>query len=537
VSSFGLQTCTASTTRLRYGRIAAAILLLAAAWRIVVAWVLPCLARDSVNFCEYARDLGQRGIHYLKEPTTRQHPLFPILLLGVQRLARQLGAPDSPMTWQRSGQVVSLVAGLTVVLLTGVLTRRVARRLEPSADASLAGCCAMLLAALLPLNVALSAEAMSDQLHLAFYLAGVIGLLHLNSLFAAAGSGLAAGAAFLTRPEGAVVALAGCIGSLLEPLLRLRARLTRSLLVLGFFVACAAPYWAITGRLSPKKDPFELLRSMFVASDRPGQFPCAPARPPTTLTFARLELLDLPWYGVLPWLLYELLRAGRVVVPLLAVPGLLKWRHKLLRTPFSGLSVCLTGHILLTLLLLGKEQYLAPRHLLVVVMLLTPFSALVLARLVALARAGRWPRAAVGAVFVALLAPLVAYSLRLPNAGDRYLPDVAGYLLQCDPALPGKTVMSGSSLRRVAFYAGARWIPWYEIPEQAEQLARSIVRLRPDYFLIETGPGFEREGNDGVVEILDKHRNIAGSLRGRQTIEVPRGARLHVFQFAWPPVR
>jgi hypothetical protein len=536
VSTFGVQTCTASTARLRCGCIALAILLLAAIWRIVVAWALPCLARDSVNFCEYARDLGGRGIQYLKEPTTRQHPLFPILVLGVQRLARQLGAADRPMTWQRSGQVVSVLAGLTVVLLTGVWTRRVVRRLEPSANPSSAGCCAMLLAALLPLNVALSAEAMSDQLHLAFYLAGVIALLQLDSLFGAAGCGLAAGGAFLTRPEGAVVALAGCVGSFLEPVLRLRARLTRSMLILGFFVACAAPYWAITGRLSPKKDPFKLLRSVFVASESSGP-PARPAGLPTTLTFARLELLDLPWYGVLPWLLYELFRAGRVVVPLLAVPGLLKWRHRLLRAPFTGLSVCVTGHLLLTLLLLGKERYLAPRHLLVVVTLLTPFSALALVRVVDLARAGRWPWPAAVAVFAAVLGPLVAYSLRLPNAADRYLPDAAGYLLQCDPALPGKTVMSGSSLRRVAFYAGARWIPWYEIPEQAEQLAREILRVRPDYFLIETGPGFEREGNDGVVTVLDSNRDIAAFLQRRHRIEVPRGGWLHVFQFAWPAVR
>jgi len=69
------------------------ILAVAGLWRAVIAITIPCISRDSVTFCEYARELGQTGIAYLRQPTTQQHPLLPICVLAGQRTARLCGAP------------------------------------------------------------------------------------------------------------------------------------------------------------------------------------------------------------------------------------------------------------------------------------------------------------------------------------------------------------------------------------------------------------------------------------------------------------
>ena len=94
---------------------------------------------------------------------------------------------------------------------------------------------------------------MSEQMHVALYLGGVILLLGLDGWKAALGCGVLSGLAFLTRPEGAVV----CFAAVLVLLAQVRTRRLRvlagraAMLALGFLV-CAAPYVAISGKVSPK---------------------------------------------------------------------------------------------------------------------------------------------------------------------------------------------------------------------------------------------------------------------------------------------
>jgi hypothetical protein len=163
-----------------------AILILAGLWRAIMAALLPAISRDGVTFCWYARDLGEQGVAYLRTPAAQQHPLFPALILAVQRPAGWLGAPDTPLTWQRSGQVVCWVAGMAVIGLTGAIAVRLVRRLGLPLDERLAALLAMLMASVLDLNTWLSSDVMSEQVHLALYLAAVLLLLKLEGLPAAA---------------------------------------------------------------------------------------------------------------------------------------------------------------------------------------------------------------------------------------------------------------------------------------------------------------------------------------------------------------
>ncbi|MBN2448595.1 MAG: glycosyltransferase family 39 protein [Phycisphaerae bacterium] len=475
---------------------------LALVWRVAMAALMPCMSRDGVNFCEFARNLGENGPAYLSDARAQQHPLFPLLLLGLHGAARATGVPDGPVTWQVCGQIVSVIGGMVVVVVMAVLTRQLWRRLELPFDAVQAGCLAALMAALLPLNVQLSADAMSDQLHLAFYLAGACVLVDMRRPAAAALCGLLAGLAFLTRPEGGAVMPAALIALLaLRRELGWQAVVRRAGLVCVAFAVCALPFWLLTGDISPKKSPLKWFRSEAVTAfgiERPVQYA---GKVEQDIVQAKLETRELHPAALLPWVLYETLRAGRVVIPLLGVAGLLLIRWRLSHAALAGLSACFLAHLALVTMLQGKWGYLNPRHTLVLVMLLTPFAALTLLQvrewLRMSMRARLWPW-----VLVVLLLPLAIYALRVPDGFNGYLRDASRWLAAHDGEVAGKTLLGANSHRRVAFYSGCTWMPWFEDPADPGMLRGTMVEQHPDYFAIETGDGFERERHADIRAAL-----------------------------------
>ncbi|MEW6251780.1 MAG: hypothetical protein AB1716_14135 [Planctomycetota bacterium] len=521
------------------------ILVAAALWRGLVAVNLPVIAKDGVTFCWYARDLGASGLNFLRSESAHQHPLFPALVLGVQRAAAGLGAPDTPRTWQYSGQLVAGLAGLVVIALAGALAARLIRRLELPLNARLAALLAMAFAAVLDLNVWLSADVMSDQLHLAFYLGAVFVLLELATARAALLVGLLSGLAFLTREEGFVPALAAVFALLMA---RRHARAAgqiapshrglaaRAVLVLAGFLVCAAPYWAVVGQFSGKKNVFDWLRGEATAhQDVPENG--VSDRPCDALMCAKLETVDLPWYAVLPQALYKLLRAGRVVIPVLALPALLSLRRRLLAPPLAGYTACLAGHFTLTLLLLAHYGYLDPRHMLVVVMLLAPLAGMQLSRLVSLLLDLRRRRAAAVLIAVFLL-PSALYALRMPNRQDAFLARAADWLIGHDPHRAGRRLVCSQSGRRIAFYAGLRAEPWSEDPNDPA-LPVALRDPAAGYFAIEleapAQEDFERRGNRALLECLMNDPTVAGNLRCVHVEPAPDGVELHLFAIGQPP--
>ena len=528
----GSTSLTDSSARRRYLLAVAAILAVAGVWRGVLAAAMPCLSRDAVLYCWYARDLGIHGPALLKSDEVQQHPLFPLTILGVQRALRTFGVADTPLAWQRSGQIVTWVAGLAVVVLAGLLTARLVRRLELPLNPRSAGLCAMILAAVLPLNTWLSADVMSEQMHVALYLGGVILLLGLHNWKAAFGCGVLSGLAFLTRPEGAVV----CFAAFLVLLAQVRTRRLRvlagraALLALGF-LACAAPYVAISGKLSPKLDKETL--DHFQASlgfSRPLE-----ATEPGWWQAALLRR-DVDWYWLVPMALYTTIRAGRVVVPLLALLPLVRLRRRFGHPALLGLGICGVTHFSLTVILLERHGYLAPRHTLVVVMLAVPFAAMFLMH--ALSELSARGRRRIARVFAALcVLPLVVYSLRVPNGADAFIAQAAHWLREHDPRVESKVLLGGSSERRLAFYTGMRMRPW---PENEPSFERRFTELRehlmgscPDYFAIESGPGEERAGNDQLLERLRADEHVAAHAVEVHVERTARGDALHIWRFAW----
>jgi hypothetical protein len=528
----GATSLTDSLARRRYLLGVLCILAVAGVWRGVLAAAMPCLSRDGVLYCWYARDLATHGPALLKSDEFQQHPLFPLAILAVQRAQRMFGVADTPLTWQRSGQLVAWVAGMAVVLVAGLLTARLVRRLELPLDSRTTGLCAMVLAAVLPLNMWLSADVMSDQVHVALYLGGVILLLGLDSWKAALGCGVLSGLAFLTRLEGAVVCFAAFLVLLAQVrVCRLRVLAGRAaMLALGFLI-CAAPYVAISGRVSPKLQKETLDR--FQASlglPRPLE-----ATEPGWQQAALLRR-DVGWYWLVPMTLYITFRAGRVVVPLLALPPLARLRRRFGRPPLLGLGVCALTHFSLTVILLERHGYLAPRHTLVIVMLAVPFAAMFMMHVLGelSARGRRW----LARVFAALcVLPLAMYSLRVPHAADAFIREASRWLCRYDPQVESKLLLGGSSQRRLAFYANMRMQAWPEneptFDRCFDELRTHLVGSRPDYFAIESGPGEERADNDQLLERLRADDEVAAHVVEVHVQRTRRGDAMHIWQFTW----
>lgn len=510
---------------------ATVVVAIAALWRIALAAQMPVMSRDGVVFCRYAESLGAQGIAWLRDPEAQQHPLFPALLLGGERLALRVGVSPGPVTWQVTGQVVCCLAGLAVVVLVGAITARLVVLLELPVDDRSARLCAMALAALLDLNLWLSADVMSDQVHLALYLAAVRLALPSWSAWRLALAGATAGAAFLTRQEGFLPVVATLIALLLGArVLKLRRTMTGAAAVLLAFLAVAGPYWSVVGRFSTKKDPakwFEEVAAVTAPEARSRE-----ARSPERehgATLAKLQTRDVTWYAALPQVLLELLRAGRVVVPLLSLLPLANLRARWLDPRLAVVLACIGGHTAMVTLLLDRYGYLATRHMLVVVMLLMPFAAMFLARVfeIAALRGSVW-LAAAAAVFA--LGPLLAYAFRVPNGHEVYLREAARWLRERTDA--GEALVSGSSGRRIAFYADRPWRQWSETPEDQAGLAALLRDCGRGYFAVETGPGFERRGNDALVAALFTSPVDGLEIHEAQRMHAARGVVLYILHFS-----
>ena len=533
-----------------------AILLLAAAIRLYFAATLPCISRDGVTFCHYARDLGDRGIAHLRDPATRQHPLYPLLILCVERGATFVGVEPSPWAWQRCGQTISFVAGMAVVFLIGRLAWALVRRAQlPLAPESAANV-AMLIAALTPLNVWLSSDVMSDQIHLAFYLAAALFMVEPARVGVCLAIGLFGGLAFLTRPEGAIAALAGITAvfasrpsaSPAGPSKPLRA----AAICFGFLIA-ATPFWAVTGKFSPKKDVLgadavTAAPTWQVRSDCPHRIAahrlCREKTGttnadehaggiPAIAVFARLERTDYSWYALLPQTLLTLFRAGRVVIPLFALLPLLNLRRRMIALPFAGLTACMLGHLSLVLMLLARHDYQDQRHLLVIVALLTPFAAFFLTRLHQLAIERRRAALHLAPALLAYL-PLAWYAVHRVNPHDGVWPAAATALAASDERLAERLILTGSSGRRLAFYGGAAIADWYETPDDYAHLRSVTNERRPDYLVIETGEDFETRENSRILQQYLDDREIPAERTAAYSATRGPKNRIHVIRLRWP---
>lgn len=227
-------------------------------------------ARDAIGFARLALNLGSPATAPLpprpdgKPPTfidvlrAAEHPPgYPVTVLSVSYAVRPVYPAPLPEAMLLSCRLATAVAGVLLVIPTYLLGRSLFGRFPAFA--------ATLLFQVLPVPAHVTSDGLSEGLYLLCATTalgfGVRGVRHrstLNFLLC----GMAAGAAYLVRPEGLMIVLA--VGAVVAGLGILR-RWPRDvaagrLAALGVGVLIVAtPYMVLIGKLTNKTSPNELL--------------------------------------------------------------------------------------------------------------------------------------------------------------------------------------------------------------------------------------------------------------------------------------
>lgn len=432
-----------------FGALAVALLI-----RVYLCWTAVTIAPDGGLFIHYARDLRVDPIPALRDYSHRQAPLYSVLVAVAITPARWVAS--GPDAWILAGRFVATTCGLLAIVGVFALTRRLY-------DAR-AAIIAALLMAILPDAAQLCANVLSDMTHLALYLFALLALIVAIERGTAPQwaflTGILSGLAFLARPEGAAVATIGVGLILFLSRAAPRARVVAILALVGGFVLAAGPYQLLTGKLVAKKDLFEMLRLTLGFGGGWGESGAAVAAelaPP-------IEVLR-QWF-----------RAGRVMIPLLAIAAL-----KLCPPRFPARWVLYTAfaaHMALLNLLDIRHGYVDRRHaLLLAVLCLPPASALLdaIAARVAGRRGAGWRNGMIAASLGVCLLAFAPWLLRPVQAGDDHVPAMGRWLAAHAPA--DAKVVATSRLRRVAVYADRGYAEWAWWDWQTRHLGRSLREL------------------------------------------------------------
>lgn len=443
--------------------VALAIMLLALAIRIPLALQPVCIDRNGVQFVEFARQLGDDPIRWMKS-TTRQ-PGFAALLLLTHSLFNDFLGGDSPEAWQRCGEALALIGGVATCGLVFFLGRALF-------DVKI-GAVSGLLAAVWPQGAEMSAEALSDMPHLALYLAALLCLLQAISsgrkgtLFV---GGAILGLCYLMRQEAVGLLAAGTICWLIDsPQKGLGGRvLGAGILAFGFIVA-ASPHSMLTGRWIPNKNPLDLLRFLH----RPASGPAA----------AGLLLgYDLVWWKAVGNVVSDWLRSGRVVIPALFLAGAVAPNApRSERRGWRLVAFAAAAQVCLLQVRAAVYGELSTRYVAILVALSLPWAAsgwLTIIRRVGGHRLG------VAAAVVVPLAPLCVYLARPVYGKEHYR--TAGRWIR-EHAQAGDRVLAHENLEQVMYYAdrtypSSTWIKSVRA-DGVEQVAARIAADSPAWFV------------------------------------------------------
>jgi hypothetical protein len=446
-------------------------------------------SRDTVGYIRYALSLEN---HPWTEaiPRMEQHPLYPVSvwLFSVPIRAVLGGTTAHTMTW--SAQAASVLAAVLLVIPLFYLGRELFNRRV--------GFWSTALFQLLPISAQVTSDGLSDSLFLllastALWLA--CRALRIRSPWGFAGCGLCAGLAYLTRPEGALIAGAAVLTLLgLQALPWQRWPWGKSAACAGALTAAfflvAAPYMAVIGGITVKPTPQLML----------GLSDATPSRPPAT---GQSHALLPPgsksgpplavWWNdqkkgnsaPLRWAVWalgrEVVRTSQYVLWLPALLGFWWYRHRVGQEP-GHLLLYLLGIVQMAVLvrMAVSVGYLAERHALFLVMLGMPWAAaglLYIGDLLTgwLAGVAAWRIGLGGAALPAILAVAFVPATLKPLHGNRAGHRAAGEWL--DTRLNrGDTIVDPFCWAH--FYAGGIF---------REASAQPTIRPAVQYVILETG--------------------------------------------------
>ena len=315
-------------------------------------------ARDSIGF---ARDTAnymhpiQSRVQYMK--ARAQHPGYPLLITPVALLLEPSSVGPQHEQLLFAAQLTSSLAGVLLVIPMYWLARQLGGRG--------AGAIAGLLITFLPVFLRDTSDGLSDGPFLLFLLSGLYFAVKGTATALAGRSGgvwflavgLAAGCAYLIRPEGVLLALTSATGLLLLLLTRrftFRTAGVSALLVLVGLGTTAGPYIAVIGKLTNKNAMLE--KDAAAALPPVGGPVFAETLPRESQGLARAvsaivatakELTKTAHYGV----------AVFAIIGVVAV--LLRWKSY---PSLWVLLLYLGGHLLLLLALAYRSGYVSERH-------------------------------------------------------------------------------------------------------------------------------------------------------------------------------
>lgn len=511
----------ANPTRVNSREIATLLVVLLAALgiRIYLAQTAEAVSRDTCRFVWFAQQLAADGVSAVQHED--QHPLYPITILFVHGLLGALGLVSAGnIGWATAAIVSTCVASLACIVAMWALTR------------FLFGPCVALVVALfiavLPDFAGWSADGLSDPLHLLLYIAALgfgVRALTNRSWVSFIAAGALSGLAFLTRPEGAGVALViapACLfaggGD------RWRRRLVRAGLVIAAFAIFAGPYMATTGSIVNKKS----LESLFHV-----QRTNAEARPPTAASIqASVASTDtVSAFGAIVVIVQKWVRTCRVVYFVLGVVGAIAvfWPPRR-RAACATITAAGALHFAVLVLLVLNFSYgeeLSQRHTLVLTALLLPWSAAGLDWIVRRVRAAL-PTANAGVVWaialVATISPTLPWLVRTRNPDTAHLIEAGRWLAQNRP----KAALVMSSEPRVAFYADKSLKRWPADEARLAVLLAHIDEFRPDVVALDVhrvlsrNPAFlsELEASPAAAERLARIDSFAGHDESKHRHEI-----------------
>jgi len=341
------------------------------------AWMIThtaVVARDSIGYIRYALLLEQ-----LPWPDAIRamelHPLYPAYLLAISVPVRQALGGTTAEALSLSCQLASSLAGVLLVFPMYYLGRALFDRRIGFWGAALFQC--------LPICVQVTSDGLSDALYLlltttALVLAVVAVQRRAMTAFVLAG--VATGFAYLTRPEGALVAVAALLVLAAVqwlPALRWtwRQGLGGAAGLLAGAAVVALPYMVIVGGISNKPTARKLLTPPAQQGNAPkpawqtaaGTVPLAATLAVWWIDEGREGAPPLLW--VAKTLIEEVLHAFHYLAWLPALLGVWWYRDRLRSDPGMWVVVLL-GFMLLAILfrVLMVVQYLSERHTLLYVL-------------------------------------------------------------------------------------------------------------------------------------------------------------------------
>ena len=385
-------------------------------------------ARDSVGFARQALNFENPAVGAAAGATRTvvdvlresQHPPgYPVAVWLASAGVRAVSSAPLPDQMLLSTQIASVVAAVLLVFPTYWLGRTMFGKF--------AGFAAAVLFQVLPVPAHLLSDGLTEALYtLSIGCALLLGTRAVKSPGVGAFllTGMASGAAYLVRPEGAVAGLAtACVAAGLGfrrwPRSLAAGRLAA--LAVGFCVL-ALPYMLVIGRVTNKPAGMNILEKFNIREQVAKEGAEAPRAADSPVLFAA-------WYEpeadaskpvwVAKTLVKETMKAGFYVPAALAVFGLLLVRRRFGPEPWLAVPLVfavLTGGVLVVLGM--KSNYLSERHTLSIVYVGCFFAAVGVAEVGTLVK--RLPvlrdivgeRAAAGFVLAVLVAACVPATLK-----------------------------------------------------------------------------------------------------------------------------